>query len=227
MAKPFIISAEEQAFRAAWINHHEGLKRELAGEDGKFPKIDHDEDAAAVDPEEGPWSPYRHAGSLYPAEALEVLAESRDEPEVPIDGTMERLLGSWIASHITDYPAYVQDLFAAINKLKCLPGVYLRLNLACLAQPTMRPQGGISFDGPEIFVGKRRRQVRRFLMEQRLFSPHIQQVYDGLREAHNSYSLEQALLGWMGYLIVKRVVLKAGSAPEAADIQFPLLGFSP
>jgi hypothetical protein len=218
----YIISPEERALRSAWINNHEGLKRELGGQDANFPERERMK-APEEEPQEGPRSPFRHAGSLYPTEALEMLVASREEPDVPIDGQMERMLGSWIANSIVDYPIYIQDLFRAIHKLKCLPGVYLRLNLACLAIPPMRRQGEAGDDGPEVFTGWRRRRMRRLLGEHKLYCPHIQQVYDRLREIHYTYNLEQALLGWMGYLIVKRVALKAKEAPE---VKLPLLGFS-
>jgi hypothetical protein len=158
---------------------------------------------------------YHYTNILYPADALTILAFSRSihwPTSLQPDFVLETLLLNWLRTiSITNY---TKDLFEAMQKLKCEDGMFLRLNFDTIAQPDMT---SIKIYNTEIkteqnkpkstaFTGELRRNMRQFLIDYGRFTTNIDTLYTGLETIHYQYNLEQSLLSWMGYIIVKGLI---------------------
>lgn len=154
---------------------------------------------------------FTYADILYPASALDKLALSRTplwDKSINIDTKLKSMLGQWLRA-VKDYREYAAQLFAAIHLRKCEDGVFLRLNLECLAPPDISTTT-ISVRGRTITLQKPTRttitmrdNLKRFLSEHRRYIADMNTIYDRLKTIHVSYDLEQALLGWAGFLVLR------------------------
>lgn len=119
----------------------------------------------------------------------------------------------------------------AIDARDCMDGVFLRLNLNAIAKPEnnqitiisgqtvnhkwmtqQRPTKEVTITRTpkkDAFVGQLRDKIKQFLQSQNRYTSSIDAVYSGLHKSHISFDFEQALLGWMGYLILRTIAEKA------------------
>lgn len=158
----------------------------------------------------------KYAGILYPEEAVAMLqlSRSRHWPGYSPDGVLEYCLVEWMSKIEQSPEEYAQNLFNALHELDCLEGVYLRLNhdvIALMDMSTIRittPIGStVHKKRPrrDVLIGETRKRVKTFLQKEGKFAGHIDVVYSGLQRVHATYDLEQSLLSWMGYIIVRTI----------------------
>jgi len=164
----------------------------------------------------------RHCNELYPIEAASILQLSRTKwwPGFDVDAVLEACMTEWLqrkvqGAHEDDYIAtFSKLLLNALEELKCLEGVYLRLNHDVVAQPDLSsvrivtPVGTVTHRTEprrNVLMGAVRERVRTLLQSQNAYANQLDVIYNGLQRIHQTYNLEQSLLSWMGYLIVRSV----------------------
>lgn len=168
---------------------------------------------------------FKYHDILYPAEALSILAMSRQMLEhFNPDNLLEAKLAEWLQRNVIDYNQYSLKLFEAIGELGCMEGVYLRANLLIIAPPEptrVRIAGGnrrrpqVVERVPHKSLGStQRRRLRDMLVEKKRFDGNLNSVYHRLGRLHTQYNLEQALLSWMGYILMKTAAGKEPSVPR-------------
>jgi len=156
----------------------------------------------------------KYINILYPKEAIDILCLSRSDKwpiNGPPDPILEKVLTLWLRDRI-DPNQYSIQLFEAIKKLDCLDGVYLRLNFDIITQPTatyIKVDGVTKNKSKTQFSGETRIRIKQFLKQDGKYLSHIDDVYNGLRRIHEQYDLEQSLLAWMAYLVIKAVAENA------------------
>lgn len=177
---------------------------------------------------------HKHIDKFYPEYAMRALILSRTQywPDCDIDAFLEAVLTEWLSKHLDDPEEYVYELFEAIEKEKCMSGTFLRLNLNVVAQPgadnitisagqTARIHPHWHVDNrpkqpvqqvritkeprKDVFTGNLRRKVKQFLQQQNKFTGNINVIYNGLKRNHDTFTHEQSLLGWMGYLVLRAI----------------------
>lgn len=155
----------------------------------------------------------KYADKLYPRSALSILALSRTNNwpyEINIDKYLEIMLVEWSRNNINDPQTYVSELLAAINDRECINGILTRLNYHILVQDEddeiiIR---GIGIKKPvkqQNFNVDLKRKIAAFLKSQNNFTNKMSEVYKALSDNHGLYDHEQALMSWMGYLIIKTI----------------------
>jgi hypothetical protein len=167
---------------------------------------------------------FPYADRLYPKEALTILALSRTcfWPGDDVDAILETMLTQWLRETISDTRAYTHMLWDAINTLGSSQGVFLRLNLNCVAgisqnRITVTTRFGTVTQerAPrrDTLQGVARERIKNFLRHQNAYCPDLSIVYNRLKQIHNQYNLEQALVGWMGYVVLRTI-------PEGGNNRF-------
>lgn len=158
---------------------------------------------------------FRYMGEVYPAEAAEALLLSGTNhwTGANLDDALEGILLIWLKDKDPDdIQEYVEALANAIEELKCMEGVYLRLNLNTIAQAApdsirIRTHFGeisqTKLPRKGVFAGELREKMKFFLAKQGKFAGNLNTVYSGLARIGQEYSPEQTLLSWMGYVVVR------------------------
>jgi|19_taG_2_1085344.scaffolds.fasta_scaffold00118_15 hypothetical protein len=158
----------------------------------------------------------KYANELYPIEATTILQLSRTShwPGYEPDVVLEKCLTIWLERKIDDPNIYSVSLLRALEELDCLEGVYLRLNFDAVAQPEISsvrittPLGTTTQKREprkSVLMGAARKRIREFLKGQQKYSANLNPIYSGLQRIYQTYDLEQSLLSWMGYLVVRSV----------------------
>lgn len=167
----------------------------------------------------------KYADKLYPRLALSILALSRTNNwpyDINIDKYLEAMLVEWSHNNINDPQTYVSDLLSAIDHRQCINGILTRLNYHVLVQDE---DDEIVIRGIEIkkpikqqnFNSDLKRKIAIFLKSQNNFTNKISEVYKTLSNNHESYDHEQALMSWMGYLIIKTIAQNTDSFKYDGD----------
>lgn len=176
-----------------------------------------------------PRNTFKYIDKLYPELAMKVilLSKTRYWPGCDIDAVLEGILLDWISQNINDMQLYVQDLLDAIKETKCMAGALLRLNLNAIAQPSYDTITIITPDNKHttireqprksVFTGSMRRKVISFLQQQDKYVPNINTIYNSIQHIHTYYNNEQALLGWMGYIVLRAILEKSDGVKLAND----------
>lgn len=177
----------------------------------------------------------KYLDKFYPTLAMQALILSRTKQGLPIDidAFLEAVLVEWLSKCMDKPDEYVSDLLEAIENEKCMSGTLLRLNLNAIAepkydnitidtsfqentdihprwkQPKTQPIRLVQQPRKEVFTGKLRKQMRQFLKDQQAFTSDIDVIYNGLKRNHETYTYEQSLLSWMGYLVIRTIAEKS------------------
>ena len=185
---------------------------------------------------------HNFADVLYPSEAIEILRmqavnvfsptptpvsvvddNSLSCPSAAISLTqqvdyssthLDSILGAWLKLNVSDPLDYLAKLFDAIQKRHCLAGLCVRLNLACLTEPTTDNTIITRHDGHRIEVKRQKPhldyipadahfQVKRICSKSGfLYTDNAKQISDTLESFTRIYDLEQVLLVRIAYLAV-------------------------
>jgi len=163
-----------------------------------------------------------YADRLYPRLMAETLLLSRtttqhwpfrNHPNQQfLDLVLEKLLGQWVRSNVTDQREYMRNLLLAIQHEKCINGMLCRLNLHIVAQPT---RGKIEITTSrfkavhverlerDAATGNAKELITKFLRSQKFNIVGIDAVYQQLSDIDRYYSIEKTLLSWIGFTIVR------------------------
>lgn len=171
---------------------------------------------------------YKYADKLYPRDALTVLALSRTRfwPGFDTDAVLETMLSQWLQQVIENYTIFARRLFEAAHERDCLDGIFLRLNHDIIIQPEVTrisiatKFGAVTQEREprrQVLTGEARERVKRFLQQQRKFTGEINIVYEGLSRIYRQYDLEQSLISWMGYLVMRAIA-------QGSDMQVRISG---
>lgn len=164
-----------------------------------------------------------YSGILYHPLAPSILELSRSDYWTghDIDGVLEGLLKSWLKETKPNYDEFMKTLFEAIYNLECIQGVLLRLNFDAVSQPAHSRTiintrfGTITKESEprhQVLLGTAREEAKRLLSNQKQFSRDLNHITNGLRSIHQTYTLEQTLISWMGYIIL-RAIIESTSIP--------------
>lgn len=157
----------------------------------------------------------QYEDTLYPRQAALILTLSRTRywPGFEVDAILEACLSQWIKENVENLDDYARQLYEAILELDCIDGLFLRLNHDVVAQPdtsTIRVstshgsvEVGSSQPRRQVLLGKARQHMKTLLQREGQYMGSLDHVYAGLKNIHDSHNIEQALLSWMGYLIVR------------------------
>ena len=162
---------------------------------------------------------FPHVGILYPKEAAEAMLLSRTQnwPGYDLDTVLEGFMFQFIKNQ-DDVKTFVKKLSDGIYSVKAMEGVMLRLNLQTIAIPSMermsvRTQFGTvtqtKIPRRSAFTGDLRKRMKIFLQNQGAFAQQIEVVYRGLERIDRSYTTEQKMLGWMGYIVTRAMAENA------------------
>ena len=161
---------------------------------------------------------FRYIDKIYSTEAAEALLLSGTSywPGTDLDDILEGILLLWLKNknpdHIREYVATLSD---AINESNCMEGIYLRLNLNTVTHPlpdSIRIHthfGIVSQTKPphkSAFTGELRNKMKSFLHREGQYIGSLNIIYDGLARIKQEYTLEQTLLSWIGYIVVRAMV---------------------
>lgn len=143
-------------------------------------------------------SAYKYAGTLYPEEALDILAKSRNpQSAFNPDNMLTECLGNYITTNYA-LPEYAEKLYKAINKRSCLNGVLLRLNNHLQTQIDITGKTAKQIN----HIKQSRQKIRTFLQSNDCHITSRDTIYGGLATIHWQHDLEQALLGWAGAILI-------------------------
>lgn len=157
----------------------------------------------------------KYVNILYPPEAMNILALSRSDkwPGFEVDTILLRVLSEWFHK---DHGEFINQTFHALDDLKCVEGLLLRLNLDILlptTTDTIRIKTAIKTvtlqKNEQVFTITQRAQIKQILLTNRQYISNRDTVYSKLAQLHNSYFIEQAMVSWIGYLVTK-VLIKNG-----------------
>ena len=161
---------------------------------------------------------FRYMDKIYSTEAAEALLLSGTSywPGADLDDILEGMLLLWLKNKNPDHiREYVAALSEAINESNCMEGIYLRLNLNTVTHPlpdSIRIHthfGTVSQTKPphkSAFTGELRNKMKSFLHREGQYIGNLNTIYDGLARIKQEYTLEQTLLSWMGYIVVRAMV---------------------
>lgn len=151
----------------------------------------------------GPLNPgFTYTDQLYPLEALSILAVSRaDGYQFQPDDLLEQFLGDWLRERRGDARDFTRLLFAAIQDRDCADGTIWRLNHYVTAPYNIRGWSPAKCREE----AQSRRRIGNFLRENKTLVRNADKIYMGLAKVHQRFDLEQSLLSWMGYIVIKRL----------------------
>lgn len=161
---------------------------------------------------------FRHINKIYSEEAAEALLLSSTNywPGADLDDVLEGILLIWLKNkNPNDIREYVAALSDAINESNCMEGIYLRLNLNTVTHPlpdNIRIHthfGTVSQTKPphkSAFTGELRDKMKSFLIQEEQYTGSLNIIYDRLAGIKQEYTLEQNLLSWMGYIVIRAMV---------------------
>jgi len=168
----------------------------------------------------------RYVGKLYPAEALSIIELSRTQfwpTNVNIDKFLSYYLLAWLEQHGGSVPEYTKQLFRACDEQHCTDGIYYRLNLSILVTTPDK----ITIDTRAGSVTKQtnvdtlsfsvKTKIKGFLAHQGKYRADIKLLYLAIDHARAHYTLEQALLSWLGSLVVRSAIEMGESTLRLAD----------
>jgi hypothetical protein len=159
----------------------------------------------------------KYVDILYPERAAEILQLSRTRywPGYEVDAVLEACLTKWIKENVGDLDEYARILYEAIIELECTDGLFLRLNHDVVAQPdtsTIRvstTQGSVEVGSGQprrqVLMGRARQHMKVLLQREGQYASSLDVIYNGLKRIHDSHTIEQSLLSWMGYLVVRSI----------------------
>lgn len=104
------------------------------------------------------------------------------------DALLKAIMIKWIVDQKPIRSSFITQLFIAIDDLKCMDGVILRLNLDVvpfLDQPSSRNS---------------HQKIEKFLRQHNFYD--ASSSCDKLKAANCAYSLEQSILTLIGYLVI-------------------------
>lgn len=160
---------------------------------------------------------YTYTNQLYPSIAIDILAFSRSSrwSTGSPDQLMEEIIAAWLKTRVNP-DQYFIELFHAIENSGCLDGVYHRLNLMAIMKPeqpniikiiTKYGSQTIAEDKPTKYKPfedeDTKNAVKEFLKEKEKFIETLSSVCYELKEDFRLYNLEQSLLAWIGYLVLR------------------------
>lgn len=160
---------------------------------------------------------YKYTSILYPSLALNILALSRSSHWRGFgpDKLIEEIIAKYISEHC-NIDNYERELFKAITDRDCLDGVYYRLNYMILLTNVMPDKTTVATkygvyshiekiepEAAPFYDLKTKEAIKEFLVEKDAYDDKIASVTGKIQKIYKEYDLEQSLLAWVGYIILR------------------------
>ncbi len=159
------------------------------------------------------WDPLagaRHAGVLYPNDALRLVVAERAGMVIQVDQQLEALLRRWWAKMVPDPMAYLKELFASLEE-DGQEGMWLRLEFAALdgMEPDeVRIAGVTVYWGPQKLGSSVRARLTRLLRSAGRPVVSLADVEGRIRQLMMTAPIErseQILMGWIAFLMLRKL----------------------
>lgn len=171
-----------------------------------------------------PESDLTYTNILYPHDVAKILSMSKTDKwpsNYDVDEIIEYIITKWIKKTVINPTEYLNKLWSAIKDTECEIGMMTRLNIDAISKVNIEKVMIITKRGTIVqeqinkkptLTNEAKTYIKQLLNDQ--FINNIDILYNRIKSLHNSYTIEQTLLSWIGYIAV-RTIISTASAPIA------------